>query len=97
MSVLSSLRFRPDADPASLGASARFRVSKHTNGDLASNYLLLLVRRTAARGIGAGRIDRGAAFLDIDDLPFLVHDESGTIGNPGLGYENAVSGGHFAI
>jgi hypothetical protein len=55
------------------------------------------VRRTAAGGIGTRGVDRGAAFLYIDYLPFLIDYESGAIGNPGLGYENAVSGGNFAV
>ena len=62
-----------------------------------SSCLLLLVRRTAAGGIGACGVDRGAAFLYIDYLPLLIHYEGGAIGNPGLGYENAISGSHFAV
>jgi hypothetical protein len=59
--------------------------------------LLLLVGRATAGGFGARGVDCGAAFLYIDNLAFLVHDESGSIGNPGLGYENAVGSGHFTI
>ena len=63
----------------------------------ASNGLLFFVRRPAARGIGAGGIDRTAPFLDVGDLPFLVHHKRSAVGHAGLGYENAISSGHLAI
>lgn len=53
--------------------------------------------RAATSGIGAGGIDGGVAFLDIDYLPLLIHHKRGAICDPGLGYENAVRGDNFAV
>ena len=55
------------------------------------------MRCATAGGLGACGIDGSAAFLYMDDLPFLIHNKRGSIGDSGLFYENAVSGGHFAL
>ena len=61
------------------------------------SVLLLLVRRTTAGGFSACGVNRGAAFLDVDDLAFLIHNEGGAIRNPGLGDENAVLSSYFSV
>jgi hypothetical protein len=55
------------------------------------------MRCPATGGVGACGVDGGAALLDVDDFPFLIHYEGGAIGHAGLWYQNAVSFGHFAV
>ena len=59
--------------------------------------LLLLMRGTTAGGLRACGVDGRAAFLDVDDFPLLIDDESGSIRNPSLWDENTVGGGYFAV
>jgi hypothetical protein len=62
-----------------------------------SPVLLLFMRRTATGCLGSSGVDCGAPFLYIDNFPFSIHNESGSIGNSGLGYENAVGHCCFAV
>jgi len=52
---------------------------------------------TATSGFRPCGVDRGASFLDVDDLAFLVDDERSPIGNSGLWDENTVRRGYFSI
>ena len=52
--------------------------------------LLTFVSQAAAGGIGAGRIDRTAAFFDVGDLAVLVDHEGGAAGNAQLGNQDAI-------
>ena len=52
--------------------------------------LLTLVGQPAASQFGAARINGPAAFLDVNDFPFLVDHERGTVRHPNLGDQNAV-------
>lgn len=52
--------------------------------------LLTLVGQPAASQFGAARINGPAAFLDVNDFPFLVDHERGTVRHPDLGDQNAV-------
>ena len=53
--------------------------------------------RPAASCIRSGRVDRATSFLDVNDLPFLIHHERGAVSHAGLGDENAVRSHHLAV
>jgi hypothetical protein len=55
------------------------------------------MRRAAARGIRAGRIDRAVPFLYVGNLPFHIHHERGTVGHAQLGDEETVGRDDFAV
>jgi hypothetical protein len=52
--------------------------------------LLALVRQTAAGCVGAGSINRPAAFLDVGDFAIFVNHESGAIGNAHLSNQDSI-------
>jgi hypothetical protein len=59
--------------------------------------LLFLMRRPATGGVGACGVDGGNALLDVNDLPFLIHDERGAVRHAVLGHQDAISGRHFTV
>ena len=54
------------------------------------------MRQAAAGGIGAGGINRRAAFLDVGDLAILINDEGGAIGNAHLSNQDSILLGDLA-
>ena len=55
------------------------------------------MRRPAAGGVGACGVDGGAALLNVNDLPFLIHHERGAVRHAVLRHENTICGGHFTV
>ena len=48
------------------------------------------MREPAACHLGTGRVNRAAAFFDVDDLAFLIDDESGAVGHSHAGQQHTV-------
>ena len=54
--------------------------------------------RQPAAGVGCtANIDSGISLLDKLDLPFLIDDEAGAVGDAPVGHEHTVSRGGLAV